>query len=107
MGSAARVILGSTDGRVPADEVLQRLGRATGVSRGYLFRNHTTEEGRLLASQIAEWTQPDVEPQIDNPELHYVPYDEAGMGRWARELARGRTLTGTLEGFPPEEQEIL
>jgi len=46
----------------PADQVLQRLGRATEVSRIYPFRDHTTEGGRLLASQIAEWTQPEIEP---------------------------------------------
>ena len=107
VGSAARIILESTDGRIPASRVLERLGRATGVSRVYLFRNHTSEDGRLLASQVAEWTQPHVEPQIDNPELQSVPYDAAGMGRWARELARGVTLAGLVEEFPPEEQELL
>lgn len=107
VGSAARTILESPDGAIAADEVLARLGRATGVSRIYLFRNHHGDDGSLLASQVAEWTQPHIEPQIGNPGLQGVPYEAAGMGRWARELAEGVTIAGTIDELPPEEQELL
>ncbi|MDX1495756.1 MAG: ATP-binding protein, partial [Longimicrobiales bacterium] len=36
-----------------------------------------------------------------------VPYEASGMGRWGRELSRGVTLGGTVDDFPPEEQELL
>ena len=107
VGYAARVILESPVDGIPFDEVLARLGEATGVSRVYAFRNHTSGDGHLLASQVAEWTQSHVEPQIDNPELQDVPYEEAGMARWARELEKGVTLAGTVDEFPPEEQDLL
>lgn len=103
---AAHVILYAPPDELPLDEVIGELGLATGVSRIYVFRNHV-DDGDLLASQVAEWTNTGVEPQIDNPELQNVPYEAAGMGRWASELAAGRTLAGTIDEFPPSEQDLL
>ena len=107
VANAADVILGAPHAEVPFGDVLAELGQATGASRIYVFRNHRGEDDVLLASQLAEWTQPQVESQLDNPELQGVPYEMAGMGRWASELARGRTIAGTIDEFPAAEQELL
>jgi hypothetical protein len=44
------------------DDVLAALGRATGASRSYLFRNAVAADGELRTDIIAEWCAPDVSP---------------------------------------------
>lgn len=104
---AARRIVEAPDGTVPFDDVLKRLGEATGVSRVYVFRDQRRDDGVLTTSQIAEWAQPGVEPQIDNPEMQELPYDEAGMGRWPLTMAAGETVAGRVEEFSQEERAVL
>lgn len=88
-------------------EVLARLGEATGVSRVYLFENHTTKDGRLVASQRQEWAASGIQTQIDNPQLRSVPYDEAGFARWREILSGGQVVHGLVDTFPPGERAFL
>lgn len=60
------------------DYMLSRLGEVTSASRCYVFENSKDEQGRLLMSQIAEWCREGITPQIDNPQLQNLPYDELG-----------------------------
>lgn len=59
--------------------MLPKLGRLCDVSRCYVFENSRDESGKLLMSQIAEWCAEGITPQIDNPQLHNLPYDELGF----------------------------
>ncbi|HEX6262859.1 MAG TPA: PAS domain S-box protein [Actinomycetota bacterium] len=87
--------------------VLEQLAGATGASRVYVWENHEGEGGALLTSQRYEWVAPGIDPQIDNPELQALPYEEAGLGRWARRLGAGMTIHGPLRAFPSRERAIL
>ncbi len=89
------------------EEVLARLGEATDVSRIYIFANHTSSDGALLASLRYEWVAEGIEPQIRNPELQDVPFAEAGMGRWERVLGSGRVISGNVSDFPESERGLL
>jgi PAS domain S-box-containing protein len=51
------------------------LGEAVNVDRVYFFRNTVSEGSNLLTSQIAEWTSPAVNPQINNPEMQNLPIE--------------------------------
>lgn len=59
--------------------MLPKLGQLNDLSRCYVFENSIDENGRLLMSQVAEWCAPNVTPQIDNPDLQNLPYDELGF----------------------------
>jgi PAS domain S-box-containing protein len=88
-------------------EVLERLGRAAGVSRVYIFENYTGADGATWTTQRYEWVAPGVSAQIDNPLLEAFPYRAAGWERWEETLGRGETLHGHVREFPEAERQEL
>jgi diguanylate cyclase (GGDEF)-like protein len=88
-------------------EVLERFGEAARVSRVYVFENHITIDGDLLASQRYEWAAAGIEPQIDNPELQNLSFKEAGLDRWEDNLRRNLPVFGRMDEFPDREHRIL
>lgn len=104
---AADRFLQTPDWEKEVQKVLARLGEATGVSRVYIFENHTGPGEELLTSQRYEWAAPDATPQIDNPDLQNFPYLEGGFGRWVDTMSRGEAIVGLVRDFPPSEQETL
>ncbi len=87
-------------------KILELLGQVSGASRTYIFENHRDAAGNLLMSQRAEWCAEDIRPQIDNPALQNLPYDEFSP-RWAETLARGEIIAGKVAEFPQSERVIL
>ena len=74
---AAERLLLATDWREAADEVLERMGLAAGVSRAYVIENHPDEQGRLLGTMRHEWCAPGVSSQALNPFLQAAPWHDA------------------------------
>jgi anti-anti-sigma factor len=89
------------------DAVLARLGKATSVSRVYIFKNRTADDGDLQMRQQYEWAAPGITPQIDNPDLQSLSYAELSFVRWQETLSLGEPLYGLVRMFPPGEREIL
>jgi PAS domain S-box-containing protein len=87
--------------------ILQELGRATEVSRVYVFKNHVSNNGTLLTSQRHEWVASGIATQMENPDTQDFPWFEGGMGRWAEILKKAEIVRGLVKDFPPSEQEIL
>ncbi|RME43081.1 MAG: GAF domain-containing protein, partial [Chloroflexi bacterium] len=104
---AAEQLLKSTAWDQRIQDVLERLGEATGVSRVYIFENHVDRDGTLLTSQRYEWAAPGIEPQIDNPDLQNFPWRAGGFGRWEETFLRGELIFGHVREFPASEQEVL
>ena len=103
---AADRFLKEPDWKAQMHEVLERLGRATDVSRAYVFENGTDPAtGTLACSQRWEWTAEGVAAGIDNPDLQNVPYEE--FPRWHEELAAGRPIVGPVRRFPDTERSYL
>jgi len=88
-------------------KLLERLGRAADVSRVYIFKNRTEEDGLLLTTQRYEWVAEGIEPQIDNQELQDLPWRAGGMGRWEETLSGGGVISGNVKEFPERERDIL
>ena len=107
VGFAGGRFLSGSDYTAGMDDVLDRLGQATGVCRVYVFENHQGADGELLTSQRFEWTGEGVLAQIDNAELQELPYRKAGFARWEAMLGAGSPVFGDISDFPPSEQEIL
>lgn len=89
------------------DAVLGILGAATDVDRVYVFENDDDPGSGLRASQRWEWVADGVAPQIDNPDLQDVPFQDAGMGRWADLLSCGEPVHGDIHELPASEQALL
>ncbi|MBD3402671.1 PAS domain S-box protein [candidate division GN15 bacterium] len=107
IASVANLLLDSEELHSALTDVLTVLGRATDVSRCYIFENVEPKAGRPACSQRAEWAAPGVSAEIDNPELQNATYDDLGMTRWLKILPKHQTIAGPVELLPPEEQRIL
>ena len=104
---AAEQFLKSLDWEEGIQEILEQLGEGAEVDRGYLFQNHLAPDGALVTSQRFEWAGPDIEPQIDNPDLQDLSFGAVGFTRWAEELEQGRLIQGLVREFPEAEREML
>jgi PAS domain S-box-containing protein len=107
VGRAAEHFLGTASLAAGMEAVLADLGDATGVSRVYVFANDPDDGGELCVSQRYEWAAPGVSPELDNPDLQHLPYDAAGLGRWAKKLPQNMPIYGEVQTFPAGEREIL
>lgn len=89
------------------NQALEKIGKATGVNRVYIFQNHE-EPGYVmpLISQRYEWVDETVSPQIDNESLQNVPYEEV-CPRWFDILSKGELVMGNVRDFPDTEREVL
>jgi PAS domain S-box-containing protein/putative nucleotidyltransferase with HDIG domain len=104
---AAERFLESPDLTTEVDVVLETLGKATGVDRVSIFRNHTDEGGKLLTSQQSEWAAPGVKSEINNPYFSNIDAIESGYGGWIEKLERGEPIFGITVDFPAHERTFL
>ena len=84
---------------------LQHLLEATDVSRVYIFENFV-DDGELCMRQIAEACATGIDPQIDNPQLQHLPYEEASP-ELAAHLSRGEHFEIQASSFTPQERSTL
>ncbi len=86
---------------------LAALGNAVIADRIYIFENHSHPiTGEMLMSQQWEWVAPGVIPEIDNPELQNLSYDNC-FPRWYKNLSQGKAIAGIVRDFSQTEREIL
>ena len=103
---AADRFLKETNWKRQMHEVLERFGRATDVSRVYIFENGTDPAtGKPVCGQRWEWTAEGVAAESENPDLQTIPY--SAVPRWHQELAAGRAIAGAVRTFPPDERAWL
>jgi len=104
---ASKQFLRKTDWMQSIQEALERLGKATEVSRSYIFENHTDQEGHLLTSQRNEWAAPGIVSHIDNLQLQSFSFKENGFERWVEMLSKGQFIQGHIKDLPESEREVL
>ncbi|MBA3923868.1 MAG: response regulator, partial [Nostocaceae cyanobacterium] len=85
-------------------DILQSLGTACRASRAYIYENHRIN-GNLCRSKRAEWCAPGIRPQIDNPKLQNLSYDN--FSTWVELLSQGKMISGRIAEFPESERAIL
>ncbi|HVS01454.1 MAG TPA: EAL domain-containing protein [Thermoanaerobaculia bacterium] len=105
--AAAERFLHGVSWQEMARAVLERLGEATRVSRAYLFRSHRGAAGQALLSQLFEWVDEGVAPQIANPQLQDLDADSAGYSRWVEVLSRGESIAADVADLPAGERPLL
>lgn len=104
---AARHFLEGGDLNKGIEQLLADLGKATQVSRVYIFANDYHPDGRLTMSQRYEWVAGNISVHLDNPALQHVDYTAAGYARWRDLLAAGQPVYGLVRDFPASEQPLL
>ena len=104
---AAERFLKSADWRESIDEVLAKLGHATGVSRIYIFENRTQPDGSLCASQTCEWVAEGIEPQLESPELQGLSYDSDALEPLRETTSKGEVLVQLVREMPQAARDVL
>jgi len=87
-------------------DVLERLGRTTKVSRVYIFENHMSEKGEILIQRY-KWMDPSVEKKVADQEFQDLPPRLRPFKRWKNILRKGQHIQGHIKDFPKNEQEVL
>lgn len=106
IGDASRLLLERGFTPEAVTEALGMVGDAIHVDRVYIFENVTLEDGRPGAAQRYEWVAGATEPQLDNPELQGVPYEDV-MPDWWDAFNKGDAVHGLTADRPSPSKEIL
>lgn len=92
---------------------LKKIGTETQVDRVYIFENYEDPfTGKIFTSQKFEWTNGIASPQIDNPELSNIEFEEF-FPEMFMELSNNRQFSGLIKDFPQnlkahfENQDII
>jgi PAS domain S-box-containing protein len=104
VGFAAEQFLKSSNWEDCLPKVLKRLGETSQASRVYVFKKHFAPDDSLLISQLYEWCDDDIEPQMENPALQNTEFAQAGYSRWIRLFNEGVPVYGIVRELPPDEQ---
>jgi len=104
---SAKELLSTNNWASRIDEILRRLGEASGSSRVYVFKHNYNPLGKLLTSLVFEWCAPGIEGQIDNPNLAEMEIGAVGFQRWIDLMSSGKLVSGTVDSFPDDERELL
>jgi PAS domain S-box-containing protein len=92
---------------IDVDAALRSIGEAVEVDRMYLFENSFEEgTGRLLCSQRFEWATGSVSPEIDNPALQNLPYEDVGQ-EFERALRAGEVVASLTRDLEPSFRAYL
>ncbi|MCI0430950.1 MAG: PAS domain-containing protein [Rhodospirillales bacterium] len=94
VGYAATLLVGGGDWRAGVEELLRRLGLATGASRVSLFEVHRSASGRLVQSCRFDWAEQPLKPISSDPRYHDMPLGDAGeeIGDWSLRRMRGEVV---------------
>jgi len=105
ISAATNELLVNSDFYDAISKCLALLGEATGVDRVYLFENHY-KDGQAYTSHKMEWNSGAYEPQIENPELQNMPFEE--VSGFIDPLIKGQALRGLIKDFKEgRDKELL
>jgi PAS domain S-box-containing protein len=100
VGYAATQIVAAADWRAGIQELLDRLGRATGVSRVTFFEVHEGGDGSLVQSCRYDWAEPGLAPLASDPRYRDMRLNDderpGELGAWSRRRQQGEVIQATL-----------
>ncbi len=106
VSEVAELLLLSSFRSNPLPGALGILGKATNVSRVYIFENFI-QNGATYSRQILEWTAEGIVSELYIPELQSVPHTDSSFERWAGILSKGDPVFGLVKEMPLAEQKVL
>jgi signal transduction histidine kinase len=104
---SAKELLSSTNWTSGINEILRRLGEASGSSRVYVFQHDHDTKGNLITNLVFEWCSKGIQQQINNPELKDMEIAAAGFQRWIDLMSAGNSVYGAVDSFPEDERQLL
>ena len=111
VGYAATQIVAAADWRSGIQELLDRLGRAAGVSRVTLFEVHSGPGTKLVQSCRYDWAEPGMallsgDPRYQNMSL--ADEDRPGeLGDWSRRRQRGEIIQAVLRELDGYARQVF
>lgn len=107
VASANTELLVNQDFAVSIQNALEMAGKAAEADRCYIFQNHySTSHKTWCFSQIYEWANEGVVPQIDNPVLQNIKFEEYNF--FIEPIKSGNPLYGHVHDFQDDElREVL
>jgi CheY-like chemotaxis protein len=95
VAAASILLIEKSELREAVNSGLRLIGQATGVDRVYLFQNgYNKEKNFYFCSQKFEWSASTAIPQLDNPELQEIPFDD--IGPFVYTLRNGKPFVHTV-----------
>src|SRR5688572_21677944 len=106
---AAAQIVGVEDWRDGIRELLNRLGRATDVSRVTLFEFHPGPDRQPAESCRYDWAEPGLARLSDDPRYHNIALiePEGQLHEWAEARQRGEVVQATLHDVTGETRKTF
>jgi PAS domain S-box-containing protein len=105
----ATQIVGAEDWRDGIRELLNRLGRATDVSRVTLFEFHPGPDRQPAESCRYDWAEPGLPRLSDDPRYHNIALiePEGQLHAWAEARQRGEVVQATLHDVTGETRKTF
>ncbi|KAA3633625.1 MAG: response regulator [Calditrichaeota bacterium] len=101
-------ILANTDTPKKAiPKVLEELGKATAVSRVYLYKVISQTNDDLVVRQIYEWITDNSSIPIKSVPSRNVQMAKNGYGRWVDAFLKRDAVFGLVKDFPKSEIQML
>ncbi len=109
IGYAATRIVTSGDWRAGIQELLDRLGQATAVSRVTLFEIHRGADRRLVESCRYDWAEPGLAPLSSDARYQAIPLVNADgrLDDWTRRRQQGEVIQATLSEVSGADRQIF
>jgi PAS domain S-box-containing protein len=109
IGYAATQIVAADDWRAGIQELLDRLGNATGVSRVTLFELHRGPQGRLVESCRYDWAEPRLARLAGDPRYHDMPMqaEDGTLDEWTQRRQRGEVIQARLADLTGYDRQIF
>jgi len=104
---AAERLLKTTQWQTSIPGILERLGKATEVSRVYIYQDDCCQDSTLTVRRLYEWTQPCVAIRNDRPRGRISPSQVVRLPGWMNVMKRGQAVHGLTKDLPADEKDIL
>jgi PAS domain S-box-containing protein len=88
-------------------EIINRLGKATKVSRISVFENSIGVDGGPLTSKHYEWFASKSGSGKDGKGLQVFSWKNTGWKHWKRILSKGEIIQGSMKGLSLEKKGVL
>ena len=106
VGLAAERFLTTPDWRAAINEVLERLGGATSVSRVYIYEAYAGPGGQELNRLRYEWSAPGIPTHLGDERFQRIEV-QPGFVEWYERLKRGEVVQGHETSFTPAQRELM
>lgn len=109
VGYAATRIVQGENWESGIQELLNRLGHATGASRVCLFEIHRDDDGRLVESCRYDWTEPGQAPMSSDPRYSRISLEEADgtIDGWTLLRQRGEVVQAKLRELSGYNRQVF